>query len=613
MLESEEQPEFDPAFVAQVLDATPDAFLVVDPEGHIRWANPAAERMFGYPRDELVGGSLERLIPARARAGHAAWVRDFASGGSARPMGRGLPLSAVCKDGRELPVDVALSPLETTGGRFVLATVRDVSDRVAAAEAVVRSERRLRELLEHAPDAVVVVDREGRYTEVSPAASRLLGYAREELLGKTPADITAPIDASRVDDMRARLIADGVETGELTLRRKDGSEVPVEFTASVLADGGRQAFLRDVTERKRAEEALRKSERAQQQAAAELEAILEECPVGVIIARRPEAPDYAPNQAARAILGEFDPGVGLLGRLCDAEGEPVPIDRYPLVRALRGESTEGESYVFDRQPGGTTPVEVSACPVRDDAGRITSAVLVVQDLTLAKELERLRAEWGAIVAHDLRQPMNTIHLRVQMLQKQAASFPEASRRHLAEIKTLVLRLARMTTDLMDLSRLDARRLALVEKPVDVASCVRDCAERLSLEHPDRPVEVEVSDGDATTVGDVDRLSQVFENLLSNAYKYGSEDHPVRVRVEVLGDELRVSVTNHGHGLSQADLDRLFRRFHRAGVTAHQAIPGVGLGLQIAQGLVEAHGGTLRAESVPDGETTFTVTLPRRGV
>jgi signal transduction histidine kinase len=167
----------------------------------------------------------------------------------------------------------------------------------------------------------------------------------------------------------------------------------------------------------------------------------------------------------------------------------------------------------------------------------------------------------------------------------------------------------MIDDLMDFSRLDARRLGLVRRPVDVVAVVRGCAERMAVQEPSRSFDVSVQ-GDVRQVdADPDRVAQVMENLLTNAIKYGSKETPIAIAVVHSAHEVSVAVTNHGNALTAEELPRLFERFHRSAGAKEGPAKGAGLGLYITRALVEAHGGRITAESTPAGLTTFRFTLP----
>lgn len=589
-----------------LVEATTDAWLVVDERNAVVYANGAAERMLGWSRAEIVGRAIGDLLPDRVSAMQVEHCRRSARDANVRRVVRPFVLCARRRDGVDLHVDVTFTPFESPRGLFVLASVRDTTERARAEERILKSEQRLREFFEHAPEPIIVAGADGEIQEVNRAACAMLAYERDELIGRDKSILFRVEDLDRVAAVRDRIVTLGSDLGEWSLVRKDGSSVPVALTGAILADGRSLAYARDVSERNRTEAALAKSESAREMTLAELRALLDQCPVGITFARGPDLVDLEMNRAARELLGDLP---ARNRRLRDDRGELVPREQTPLDRALRGETVEREEYVLERGDR-SIPIEASAAPVADRSGRITGAVAVWQDMTKVHELERLRAEWASVVAHDLRQPLNSIGLYAQVLEAESTASLADRARHLGEIRKLVKRLARMTGDLLDLSRLEAQRLEVVRRPLDVVSLVRDTLARIGLELPQRTFVMTVEGERHVVLGDADRLAQVLENLLSNAVKYGRSDRPIRISVVQATDTLVVDVTNEGAGIPARDLEAIFGRFRRAGVAAHKAIPGIGLGLQIAQGLVEAHGGMLSATSVPDGETSFRIVLPR---
>ncbi|HLW59647.1 MAG TPA: PAS domain S-box protein [bacterium] len=238
-----------------LLESMPDATIVANRVGRIVLANAQTEKLFGYPHEELLTKPIEILVPDRYRHAHSGHRTGYFASPRTRAMGAGLDLFGRRRDGSEFPVGISLSPLETEEGTMAMAAVRDLTERK-------RTEAKFRALLESAPDAMLIVDRDGRIVLVNAQTEKLFGYPRDELLTK-PIEILVPD--------RYRHAHSGHRTGyfasphtramgsglDLSGRRRDGSEFPVEISLSPLeTEEGTMAMaaVRDLTERKHLED-----------------------------------------------------------------------------------------------------------------------------------------------------------------------------------------------------------------------------------------------------------------------------------------------------------------------------------------------------------------------
>jgi PAS domain S-box-containing protein len=233
-----------------LLEAAPDAIIGIYRDGNIALVNAQAERLFGYTRAELLGQPVEILVPQYARGDHPGHRRGYLAEPLPRPMGAGMQLAGLRKDGSQFPADISLSSIQTEDGVLVSAAIRDVTERA-------RAEAKFRGLLEAAPDAIVGITQDGSITLVNTQTERLFGYTRAELLGR-PIEILVPDHARHLHpDHRTRYFTEPTPRPmgagmQLAARRKDGSEFPVEISLSALEteDGVVvSAAIRDVTDR----------------------------------------------------------------------------------------------------------------------------------------------------------------------------------------------------------------------------------------------------------------------------------------------------------------------------------------------------------------------------
>ncbi|MFG2307843.1 PAS domain S-box protein [Streptomyces sp. NPDC048566] len=359
-----------------LLEAAPDAMVIVDDTGTIRLVNAQTEALFGYRREELLGRPVELLVPGRFRAHHTAHRNGYAANRQVRPMGAELELHGLRKDGTEFPVEISLSPMETTDGLLVSAAVRDVSDRKAA-------EERFRGLLEAAPDAMVIVDDTGTIRLVNAQTEALFGYRREELLGRpvellVPGRFRAHHTAHRNGYAANRQVRPMGAELELHGLRKDGTEFPVEISLSPMetTDGLLvSAAVRDVSDRKHAEARIN-----------ELAGLVESSQ-DAILAKTLDGEITYWNAAAQRLYGYTRAEV--MGRhvsLLATTERHDEIDAL-LDRLRRGEKVEHFETLRLTRSGDLLDVDITLWPTRSPEGAVVGACAIVRDISDRKKAE----------------------------------------------------------------------------------------------------------------------------------------------------------------------------------------------------------------------------------
>jgi len=258
-------------------------------------------------------------------------------------------------------------------------------------------------------------------------------------------------------------------------------------------------------------------------------------------------------------------------------------------------------------------LRVNAAVISNSAGEREGTILVFHDLTRLKQLERTREEFVANVSHELRTPLSLIKGYIETLLDGARNDPAIAERFLKIIERNTQRLDLLIQDLLTISALESGRIKLNLQPVELRPLVEKVFTDLNAKAENKNVELVNEVPELTASGDVNRLDQVFANLVDNAIKYGRAQGRVTVGGKKLDDgKLEIFVQDDGPGIPAESLDRVFERFYRVDKARSRDQGGTGLGLAIVKHVVQAHGGEVRLESAAGAGTTFYFTVPRAG-
>jgi len=491
-----------------------------------------------------------------------------------------------------------------------------------------RAEQRLDLILESAFEGVFGIDLQGRFTFVNEAAGNLLGYDAADLIGRemhelihhTHADGHAyaaedcPILHPAEDDGAARV------TDEVFWRR-DGSSIPVHYSARPIRDGGTRrgtvVVFRRVDPDEAAQEELERLRRLSQ-------LILTWAGEGIFGIDLDGRITFA-NPAAAVMLGyESD---DLIGREAHSliqhsreDGEPHPNNQSLIYAAFQDDDVYHVSdEVFWRESGESFPAEYTSTPLRE-GGRLVGAVVVFKDITERKSAERdLRdtlqelgrsnrelETFAYVVSHDLQEPLRMVQSYVRLLEQRYSGKLDKDAREFIEFAVDgTKRMQGMIDDLLRYARVDSRGGAA--ESVDLNEVLGEALANLQMAIDDAGATVDT--GELPTL-EVDRrqMVQVFQNLIGNAIKFSGDRPPeVSITGEPMNGTWVVAVRDNGIGIPKEQGERVFALFQR--LHGPDAYPGTGIGLAICKKIIEKHGGSIWVESVPGEGSTFYFSLP----
>src|SRR5277367_4272009 len=605
-----------------LLEAAPDAMVVVNQAGEIVLLNVQAEKQFGYRRDELVGQKVKNIIPEGFAERLIADGTRTAAEALAQQIGTGIELSALRKDGTEFPIEIMLSPLESAEGTLVTAAIRDISVRRAAEKHLGQMEGRYRGLLEAAPDAMVVVNQNGEIVLLNVQAEKQFGYNRDGLVGQKVKNIIPKGFAERLiaDGTRsaAEALAQQIGTGiELVARRKDGSEFPIEIMLSPLesAEGTLvTAAIRDITVRKAAEKHLAQME-------GRYRGLLEAAPDAMVVVNQGGEIVLLNVQAEKQFGYSRDELVGQKVKNIIPEGfaERLVADALRSVEdALAQQIGTGIELTGRRRDSTEFPIELMLSPLESAEGILVTAA--IRDITTRKkaeanllnkveELNRSNEELGQfayIASHDLQEPLRMVASYTQLLSRRyKGKLDSDADEFIAFAVDGASRMQRLIQDLLTYSRVGTKGRDLVE--ISSEEALEQALINLRGAIEDKSAMV-THDPLPNVVADDMQLVQLFQNLIGNAIKYQNAGIP-KVHISASrngGKGWTFAVKDNGLGIDSQYFERIFGMFQR--LHKREEFAGTGIGLAICKKIVERHGGTISVESQLGEGSTFRFAL-----
>ena len=356
--------------------------------------------------------------------------------------------------------------------------------------------------------------------------------------------------------------------------------------------------------------------RDERRARADLEALVDTSPIGVAVFDAGTGHPVSLNREAKRIVGSLrtpgEPTEQLLQVMtCRlADGREIALDQFPLSRELSSaETRRAEEIVLSVPDGRSVTTLVNATPIHASDGTVESVVVTMQDLAPLEDLERLRAEFLDMVSHELRAPLTSIKGSAATLFESSSTLDRAEMRAFSRIIVdQADHMRELISDLLDAGRIDSGTLSVAPEPTEVAALVDRARNTFLSAGSGHDVLIDLAPDLPRVMADRRRIVQVLNNLFSNAARHSPARSPIRISAARDGVHVAISVLDEGRGIAPERLPQLFRKYGGAG--DGEGGLGGGLGLAICKGLVEAHGGRIRAESGGPGQgARFTFTIP----
>ncbi len=525
-------------------------------------------------------------------------------------------------DGRVIWVRLSKTISTMDGLTIIDGLMEDISDRKRAEEEQYRREQEFRALVENAPDIIARLDKELRYLYVNPAVESATGIPPEKLIGKTRAEYGTPDEVYTAwQETTRQVLVTGKEClYEFEFPAPDGKRYfQTRMVPELDLDGTVESVLcigRDVTEYKRAEQALRESE-------ARFRRLIDSNVIGCIFwdtnGRITDA-----NDAFLRMVGYTREDL-LSGKVNWKDMSPVEHlsgSEQAIAQMKQGGAAEPLEKEYIRSDGSRVAVLLGGVLLEGSEDKGVSFVLDLSDRKKlenqlrqqAQQLEqanRMKDEFLAVLSHELRSPLNSILGWAKLLRTRTFDAATTAR----AIETIERNAALQTQlieDLLDVSRILQGKLSLNISPTNLASTIEAAIETMRLAAQAKSIEVEflIDSTLELVAGDPNRLQQIFWNLLSNAIKFTPPGGRVTVSLESNNSQAQIRVSDTGKGISADFLPHVFDYFRQADSSITRTHGGLGLGLAIVRYLVELHGGTIEAESPGEGQgAIFTVNLP----
>jgi len=614
-----------------ISDSSKDAIIFVDDKGKINYWNPSAEKIFGYTSKETIGKEIHTLVIPKnmykeAKERVKASMKVFAQTGSGYFTFGNVQIVGRCKEGREFPAELSLSPIKLRGKWNAVGVVKDITERKKAEQLLRDAEQRYHTLFNQAPIGVLLVDPDnGSFVEFNDFAHKQLGYTRDEFEKLTLSDIEIEGVESEVKLKLSRLLREGGGEFEAEYCAKNADHKNIIVTARVIKLTGKSflhCIFHDISEIRAVQKSLIESESQYRQ-------LVELAQEGVWVLDADFVTSFV-NPRMAEMLGYSQSEMLGKSLFTFIDHKVVHLAKEFLGKYTRGVDGNFE-YEFNRKDGTPIYATIAASQIADDNGNFSGTLALVADITVRKDMEnklekysknleeiveqktkqlreaqkqlvkseRLAAigELAGMVGHDLRNPLSGIKNAAYYLHKKSECQSSCSKEMLDIIDKCVNHSNKIINDLLEYSK----ELVLVKESKSLGELFRDAQSMVRVS--DNVKINQLYDASYVVKVDSEKMQRVIVNLVKNSIDAMPEGGEISIQSKIKNDSLELSFSDTGLGISDDVLPKLFLPLF---TTKAQ---GMGFGLAICKRIIDSHGGKIAVSTVKGEGTTIKITLP----
>ncbi len=612
------------ARIKAVLENVVDGIITIDEEGTVERFNPAAESIFGYSSEEVIGNNIKMLMPEPFHAEHDQYLENYLKTGKAQIIGLGREVIGLKKNGDQFPCDLGISEVWVENQRLFTGIIRDTSERKLSEQKIKDSENRAKAVLENVVDGIITIDEEGTVERFNPAAESIFGYTAEEVIGNNikmlmPEPFHAEHDQylkNYLNTEKAQIIGLGREVIGL---KKNGDQFPCDLGISEVWVEDQRLFtgiIRDISERKLSEQKVKDSENR-------VKTVLENVVDGIITIDEAGTVERF-NPAAESIFGyTAEEIIGNNIKMLMPEPFHAEHDQY-LENYLKTGKAQiiglGRQVIGLKKNGDQFPCDLGISEVWVEDQRLFTGIIrnISERRNAEKLLEEARIEaisanqaksiFLANMSHEIRTPMNAILGYSQILLRNRELSP-GQKEGLETISRSGNNLLELINDILDISKIEAGQMTFNRIDFDLTSLLTGIHSLFKVSCADKFLSWKIKNFDHSVFvhSDEVKIRQILINLVGNAVKF-TEEGSVYLSVDQEKDNMfRFEIKDTGLGIPAENHESIFEPFRQDEGGFKKG--GTGLGLAISKKQSELMGGKITLESTVGKGSTFTLTLP----